>query len=111
VLGASTSAGPGRAGAVGDGRILAELHETSAEVDGHVDAVVGENGAVLATPTGTRRLAPPVPEDLAAALTARDVICRTGLVLVACGGDVDHVVLDEVRRLGLDCQLFAIAVS
>ena len=87
------------------GRILAELHETFPDVDGHVDAVVGENGAVLATPAGTRRVAPPVPEELAAALTARDVSCRHGLVLVACGGDVEHVVLDEVRRLGLDCQL------
>lgn len=87
------------------GRILAELRETFPDVDEHVDAVVGENGAVLATPAGTRRLAPPVADELAGALTAHDVRCRRGLVLVACGGDDEHVVLDEVRRLGLDCQL------
>ncbi len=87
------------------GRILAELREAFPDVDDHVDAVVGENGAVFATPAGTRRVPPPVPEELAAALAARAVSCRPGLVLLACGGDVEHVVLDQVRRLGLDCQL------
>jgi tRNA-splicing ligase RtcB (3'-phosphate/5'-hydroxy nucleic acid ligase) len=38
------------------------------------------------------------------------VLLVTGRIL-ACGGDVEHVVLDEVRRSGLDCQLVAIAVS
>lgn len=87
------------------GRILAELRETFADVDEHVDAVVGENGAVLVSPAGRRLLAPPVAEELAAALSARGVGCRRGEVLVACGGDDEHLALDEVRRLGLDCQL------
>jgi hydroxymethylpyrimidine pyrophosphatase-like HAD family hydrolase len=87
------------------GRILVELRETFPDVDEHVDAVVGENGAVVTGPAGARLLALPVAEELAAALAARDVSCRRGEVLVACGGDDEHIVLDEVRRLGLDCQL------
>jgi hydroxymethylpyrimidine pyrophosphatase-like HAD family hydrolase len=87
------------------GRILAELRETFPDVDAHVDAVVAENGAVVTGPAGPRLLAPPVAEELAAALAARGVSCRRGEVLVACSGDDEHVVLDEVRRLGLDCQL------
>jgi hypothetical protein len=87
------------------GRILAELRETFPDVDDHVDVVVGENGAVVSGPAGTRLLAPPVTEELAVALAARGVACRRVEVLVACGGDDEHVVLDEVRRLGLDCQL------
>jgi hypothetical protein len=87
------------------GRILAELRNTFPDVDEHADAVVGENGAVVTGPAGTRLLALPVTEKLAAALAARDVGCRRGEVLVACGGDNEHVVLDEVRRLGVDYQL------
>lgn len=87
------------------GRILAELRTTFPDVDEHVDALVGENGAVVSGPAGARLLAPPVAGELATALAARGVGCRRGEVLVACGGDDEHVVLDEVRRLGLDCQL------
>jgi hypothetical protein len=87
------------------GRILAELRDSFPDLDEHVDAVVGENGAVVSGPAGTRLLAPPVAGELAAALAARGVRCRRGEVLVACGGDDEHAVLDEVRRLGLDCQL------
>ena len=86
-------------------RILAELQATFPDVDDHVDAVVAENGALVTGPAGPRLLAPPVAEELAAALAARGVSCRQGEVLVACSGDDEHVVLAEVRRLGLDCQL------
>ena len=87
------------------GRILAELRVTFPDIDEHVDAVVGENGAVVTGAAGMRLLALPVAEELTAALTARGVSCRRGEVLLACSGDDEHVVLDEVRRLGLDCQL------
>lgn len=87
------------------GRILVELRDTFPDVDEHVDALVAENGAVLWTREETRLLAPPVAGELAAALAARGVGCRQGLVIVACGGDDEHAVLDEVRRLGLDSQL------
>jgi hypothetical protein len=87
------------------GRILAELRTTFPDVDEHVDTLVGENGAVVSGPAGARLLAPPVAGELATALAVQGVRCRRGEVLVACGGDDEHVVLDEVRRLGLDCQL------
>ena len=58
------------------GRILAELRDSFPDLDEHVDAVVGENGAVVSGPAGTRLLAPPVAGELAAALAARGVRCR-----------------------------------
>lgn len=87
------------------GRILAELHAAFPDVDEHTDAIIAENGAVLAHGGRQRRLAVPVPEDLAAALEARGVAVRRGQVLLACDGSDDAVVLSEVRRLGLECQL------
>ena len=64
-----------------------------------------ENGAVLARGAWRRRLAAPVPAGLAAALSRRGVACRRGAVLLACSGADEQVVLAEVRRLGLECQL------
>jgi hydroxymethylpyrimidine pyrophosphatase-like HAD family hydrolase len=55
------------------GRILAELRETFPDIDDHVDAVVGENGAVVTGSAGRRLLAPPVAArvGLVATLQAR----------------------------------------
>jgi hydroxymethylpyrimidine pyrophosphatase-like HAD family hydrolase len=87
------------------GRILAELLEVFPDAGEHVDAIIAENGAVLAHDGRQRMLAPPVPGELATALEARGVAVRRGQALLACKGSDDAVVLGEVRRLGLDCQL------
>jgi hypothetical protein len=70
-----------------------------------LDAVVAENGAVLVTSVGVRRLAAPVDRAVSAALSARGVVHRSGMVLVACAAADESVALEVVRGLGLDCQL------
>lgn len=87
------------------GRILSELRADFAEVDDEFDAIVAENGAVLASDGDTRDLARPVDAELAAALAHRDVALRRGRVLVACDAACASVALEQVARLGLDCQL------
>jgi hydroxymethylpyrimidine pyrophosphatase-like HAD family hydrolase len=87
------------------GRILAELLEVFPDVVEHTDAIVAENGAVLVRDGRQRALATPVPAELATALETRGVAVRRGQVLLACAGTADTAVLNEVRRLGLDCQL------
>lgn len=87
------------------GRILEDLHRVFPDVDQHVDAVVAENGAVVSTPRGVRRLAAPIDPALGHALTAKGVAWQRGLVLLACSGDDEAVVLDAIRRLGHDYQL------
>lgn len=87
------------------GRILAELRQAAPEVEAEFDAVVAENGAVLLDEDGVRDLAPPVDPILARALTHRDVTVRSGRVVLA-GHAVDAgTALEEIGRLGLDCQL------
>jgi hypothetical protein len=46
-----------------------------------------------------------VSPQLAGALAHRDVPVRQGRVLLACRAQDAAVVLEEVNRLGLDCQL------
>ena len=87
------------------GRILADLHGAFPDVDDHFDLVIAENGAVLAGGCEHRLLAAPVPGELAAALTAREISFRRGEVLLACEGAAEPAVLGEIRQLGLDCQL------
>jgi hydroxymethylpyrimidine pyrophosphatase-like HAD family hydrolase len=87
------------------GRILDELYGVFPDVDNHVDAVVAENGAVVSTPRGQRRLAAPVDPAVGEALTAKRVAWRAGQVLVGCSGADEAAVLKVVRGLGLDCQL------
>jgi len=87
------------------GRILAELLPVFPGVGQHADLIVAENGAVLARGCRRRILAAPVPDELAAALARRGVAVRRGEVLLACAGQDESVVLEEVRRLGLECQL------
>ena len=87
------------------GRILSELRADFPEVDGEFDAIVAENGAVLADGEGTRDLAVPVEPELGRALAHRDVVLRQGRVLLACDAAHASAALEEVGRLGLDCQL------
>jgi hypothetical protein len=84
---------------------LAELHAAFPDAEQHADLIVAENGAVLVHGCRRRILAPPVPGELASALAGRGVACRRGEVLLACSGEDESAVLEEVRRLGLECQL------
>lgn len=87
------------------GRIRDELDAEFPGLAAHFDAVVAENGAVVATPRGTRLPAAPVETELEKALTELDVPCRRGRVLLACDGNETAVVAEQVQSLGLDCQL------
>ncbi len=64
------------------GRIMSELRAVFPQVDEYVDAVVAENGAVLADGAGTRRLAVPVSHAVSAGLAARGVAHRRGQVRI-----------------------------
>jgi hydroxymethylpyrimidine pyrophosphatase-like HAD family hydrolase len=87
------------------GRILSELRMVFPEVDEEFDAIVAENGAVLADDDGVRDLAPPVDPALAQRLAHRDLPVRQGRVLLACEAQHDQAVIEEIVRLQLGCQL------
>ncbi|MCO8128060.1 HAD family hydrolase [Acidimicrobiia bacterium EGI L10123] len=87
------------------GRILGELRRGFHDVDDHFDSIVAENGALLSGPHGRRLLADPVDAALEDALLRRRVPVRSGEVLLACDATHDLVVLEEIGRLGLDCQI------
>jgi len=87
------------------GRTLEHLTADFPGLAAAFDLVVAENGGVLAGPTGARPLAGPVEEDLTDALTRRGVTYRRGQVLLACAAAADQAALEEIGRLGLDCQL------
>jgi len=87
------------------GRIMSELRHSFGEVDRHFDAIVAENGAVLSTADGDMALVTPVPIVLEDALVRHGIPARRGQVLLACDSVYDTVVLTEIHRLGLDCQV------
>lgn len=87
------------------GRMLSELRADFPDVEEHVDAIVAENGCVLVLGGSTRLLAPPVDDTLAKALTGLGVPFRAGDAILACDGVHAITVLEQVRLLGLDCQL------
>jgi len=87
------------------GRILDELREDFPQFDDYVDAVVAENGGVLAVGGGIRRLAAPVGSAVSEDLAARGVAHRCGLVLLACAVADERAVSEVIRDHGLDCQL------
>jgi hydroxymethylpyrimidine pyrophosphatase-like HAD family hydrolase len=87
------------------GRILSELESVFPDAWDHVDAIVAENGAVLATPAGDRLLAAPVDRAVSAGLAARGVAHRSGQVLVACAAADEPAASEVIRELGLDCRL------
>ena len=87
------------------GRIMSELQAVFPGALDHVDAVVAENGAVLATRAGVRLLAAPVGRAVSAGLDARGVAHRSGQVLVACAASSEPTASEVIRELGLDCRL------
>ena len=87
------------------GRIMSELQAIFPDAWQHVDAIVAENGAVLASPAGVRLLAAPVDPSVSARLHARGVAHRSGQVLVACAAADERPVSEVIRELGLDCRL------
>jgi len=88
------------------GRILSELRADFGEVDAHFDAIVGENGAVLAHGrSATRLLAQPVGRELDDALRRRHVPFRRGDALLATDAVHAPVVGEEIGRLGMEVQV------
>lgn len=87
------------------GRILEELRAVFPEVDAHFDLLVGENGAVLEGDRRVHELVAPVAPELDSVLRERAVPFRRGRILLATRGKYDQILLEELRRGGLDCQL------
>ena len=87
------------------GRIMSELQAVFPDVWNHVDAIVAENGAVLAAQAGVRLLAAPIGRSVSAGLHARGVAHRSGQVLVACAAADEPAASEVIRELGLDCRL------
>jgi hydroxymethylpyrimidine pyrophosphatase-like HAD family hydrolase len=87
------------------GRIHRELMAEFPDLAGHVDVLVLENGAVIRAGSRSRPLAPPVEPELADGLAQRGVPIRLGECILACSGADSTVVVEEITRLGLDCQV------
>lgn len=87
------------------GRILDELLAEFADVADHFDALVVENGAVIDIDGRRITTAPPVDPALSAGLATCGVAHRSGDVIVAGAAADEHIVLDQLARLGLECQL------
>ncbi|MEO6418898.1 MAG: HAD hydrolase family protein [Polyangiaceae bacterium] len=88
------------------GRMMPSLRADFPELEDYFDAVVAENGAMLwFNQADERLLSTPVPDELAAALRAREVPVDRGQVLLATSAAYDAIALQEIARLGLDCQL------
>jgi phosphoglycolate phosphatase (TIGR01487 family) len=87
------------------GRILSELRAVFPGVEREFDAVVAENGGVLADADGVQDLAAPVDLRLARALAHLEIPVRQGRVLLACDARHAVAVMQEVARLELDCQV------
>ncbi len=84
------------------GRIVDELRAVFPDVEDHVDALVAENGGVLVTSVGVRRLANPVDAAVSWGLSALDVVHRSGQVLIACAAADEPAALEVIRNSGLD---------
>lgn len=96
----------GRVAILVTGRILSELRSDFPDVDRHFDAIVAENGAVLSRAGQTDRpVVEPVEPELYRALLARGVYARAGQVLLATDATFEWIVNEEIRRLGLECQV------
>jgi predicted mannosyl-3-phosphoglycerate phosphatase (HAD superfamily) len=87
------------------GRILDELRQVFPEVEDEFDAIVAENGAVIATVDGVADVVAPVAPELASALAARDIPVRSGRVILACDGEHATAVFEEIGRHRLDAQV------
>lgn len=89
------------------GRIIDELEVAWPGVLQWVDAVVGENGAVLRAPGWHRLLAEPVDAHLDAALASNGVDFRRGEVLLAAKVTEEASILGPIRALHLGCETVA----
>lgn len=87
------------------GRILVDLRAAFPDVDQHFDAIVAENGAVLALGGSARPLAPPVDDELARALARLGIPLWRGQVLLATGAAYEGTVHREIARLRLELHL------
>jgi hydroxymethylpyrimidine pyrophosphatase-like HAD family hydrolase len=88
------------------GRILAELRRDFPAVYEYFDAVVGENGGVLALPDGEQRLlGSPVERELEEGLRSAGVPVRRGEILLATQASWAPTVAGEIARLGLECKI------
>ncbi len=87
------------------GRIVAELRRVFPDFADRFDAVVAENGAVIHQDGVSRALGAPVPFELDQPLVERGVSFRRGQVLLDCDAQHELIVLEELRRIGSDCQL------
>lgn len=88
------------------GRVLAELLVVFPDALERFDAVVAENGAVVATGRRERALVPAVGDALDEALSARAIGFRRGFVIVAvAAGSDERGVVEAIGDCGLDCQV------
>ncbi len=88
------------------GRILSDLRSLAGPLD-LFDAIVAENGAVLALPRASRAhaLAPPVRENVLAALQARGLRPRWGSCVIELDARDAPFALETVRSLQLPLSL------
>jgi hypothetical protein len=88
------------------GRILDNLRQVMGALR-LVDAVVAENGAVIAFPASGRSvvLARPASEPLLQELRRRGIEARAGACVIETAADAAHDVLDVVRQLELPLVL------
>ncbi|MBS2028692.1 MAG: HAD hydrolase family protein [Deltaproteobacteria bacterium] len=87
------------------GRILAELQRDFPDVEQHFDALVLENGAVVRSALGHRRVVLGVSEALDAALRDAGIAFRRGEAILATQADAAGIALGAIAKLGLDAQL------
>jgi len=87
------------------GRILSELHRVLAE-ENLFDAIVAENGAVLAFPNGrTRLLGRRASSELLRELCERKVSCTFGQCIVEADADAAPQVLEAIKKLQLPLMI------
>ena len=87
------------------GRVVRDLLRIFSDAEQWFDAIVGENGAVIHQDGVSRAVSAPVPLELHGPLVERGVHFERGHVLLTCDGQSEVTVLEEIRRLGIDCQL------
>jgi len=87
------------------GRLLVDLVTDMRALESEFDAVVAENGAVLAVGGRTVRLSEPVDPRLADRLHGQGVAIHRGQVLLAVDSSGAHLAFDAVRAMQLDVQL------
>jgi len=87
------------------GRILSDLRRVLTETD-LFDAIVAENGAVLAFPNGRKRvLGRPASRELLAELCERNVECSFGESIVEADAGTAPQILEAIRKLQLPLVL------